>query len=334
MSSHDSYSRAVETKGFMKTHFWNGHKQVFAKLALSSAFFGALTGCNVINPPAPEPTPTPALKPTKPVFTPTDYATRWTETKRPGAFRVSAVINGDTLQIQSVSTLGPTPTPIPEGAAMPSGGIPTPGPGGIAPGQKVSFGVPETVRLAGIVAPSAGQPGYGGSVNTITNWTKSNTEYPYVEVEDDPQFKFDEDGYRNVQIFFKGRTGDTKGQEMLLNRMMIRSGWALVDKHTATRAPLDGWLNDQEYAKMARLGLWKSNDTLNWVYKALQVPRPRAVLPTPTQAGKPGTKTAARTTTSATTSTSRTTTSATAPGATTPNAASNSTSQLPPPATP
>jgi endonuclease YncB( thermonuclease family) len=175
MSTHILAKGSGDEKGFMKTHFWSGQKRNLVGFALAAVMGAA--GCNVIKPPEPEPTPTPATKPTKPVFTPTDYVTHWPEGKRPGLFRISNVINGDTVQIQSVSVVNtaPTPTPLPEGAPLPPGGAPTPAAGGIAPGQKVTFGVPETVRLAGIVAPSAGQPGYQGSVNTVFLTSKWKT---------------------------------------------------------------------------------------------------------------------------------------------------------------
>jgi hypothetical protein len=85
----------------------------------------------------------------------------------------------------------------------------------------------------------------------------------------------DEDRNANVQVYFTGTTEATASTRFNLNRMLVRSGWALVDLHTPTAINLQQWLNDQEYAKRARLGLWGNQATLDWVYRALLVPRPR-----------------------------------------------------------
>jgi endonuclease YncB( thermonuclease family) len=96
----------------------------------------------------------------------------------------------------------------------------------------------------------------------------SQPAHPTVEVEDDTRFPFDEDRNANVQVYFTGTTEATASTRFNLNRMLVRSGWALVDLHTPTAINLQQWLNDQEYAKRARLGLWGNQATLDWVYRA------------------------------------------------------------------
>jgi endonuclease YncB( thermonuclease family) len=235
----------------MKTHLKIWH------LAFSALLMPVLSGCDILDVPEPEPVPTPATKPTKPVFNPTDYIVAGT--KRPGVFRVANVISGDTLAIQSVRIDEKT------GKATPNS-------------------VVQTVRLAGIVAPQSGQPGWQGAVKTIQNWTILNPRNQTIEVEDDSRFPLDEDRNANVQVYFKGTSEATAETRYNLNRMMVRSGWALVDLHTPTSIELQNWLNDQEHAKgdpksvppRPPVGLWKNeNNTLDWVYKALLAPRPR-----------------------------------------------------------
>ena len=51
--------------------------------------------------------------------------------------------------------------------------------------------------------------------------------------------------------------GKNKDQKLNLNRMLIRSGYAVVDIHAPTIFDTKGWLNDEEYARNHRLGLWK-----------------------------------------------------------------------------
>jgi endonuclease YncB( thermonuclease family) len=228
----------------MKTHLKIRH------LVFSALLVPALSGCgNILSVPEPAVVPTPATKPTRPVFNATDYITPGN--KRPGVFRVQNVISGDTLAIQSVAIDAKT------GKATPNS-------------------VVQTVRLAGIVSPQPGQPGWQGAVKTVQNWTILNPRTQTVEVEDDSRFPFDEDRNANVQVYFNGTSEATASTRYNLNRMMVRSGWALVDLHTPTSIELQQWLNDQQYAQQARLGLWKQQNTLGWVYKALLVPRPRA----------------------------------------------------------
>jgi endonuclease YncB( thermonuclease family) len=78
---------------------------------------------------------------------------------------------------------------------------------------------------------------------------------------------------RRVQIFFDGGSGDSK-TSLDLNRMMIRSGYAVVDEHEPTIFDTKGWLNDEEYARQTRLGLWKLGIVLNH-----RQPPPPAVKP-------------------------------------------------------
>ncbi len=218
-------------------------------LVFSALLVPGLSGCgDILKVPDPDPIPTPATKPTKPVFNATDYITAGN--KRAGVFRVQNIVSGDTLAIQSVAIDAKT------GKATPNS-------------------VVQTVRLAGIVSPQAGQPGWQGAVKAIQNWTVLNPRTQTVEVEDDTRFPFDEDRNANVQVYFTGTTEATASTRFNLNRMLVRSGWALVDLHTPTAINLQQWLNDQEYAKRARLGLWGNQSTLDWVYRALLVPRPR-----------------------------------------------------------
>jgi endonuclease YncB( thermonuclease family) len=218
-------------------------------VAVSALLVPGLSGCgNILSVPEPAPVPTPATKPTRPVFNAADYVTPGN--KRAGVFRVASVVSGDTLAIQSVRVDAKT------GKATPNS-------------------VVQTVRLAGIVSPQAGQPGWQGAVKAVQNWTILNSRAQTVEVEDDARFPFDEDRNANVQVYFTGTTEATASTRFNLNRMLVRSGWALVDLHTPTSIELQNWLNDQQYAQRARLGLWKNQNTLDWVYKALLVPRPR-----------------------------------------------------------
>ena len=232
----------------MKTNLKIRHL-FFCTLLVPTLLVPMLSGCgNMLSVPDPEPVPAMATKPTRPVFNAADYITPGN--KRPGVFRVQNVISADTLAVQSVAIDAKT------GKATPNS-------------------VVQTVRLAGIVAPQPGQPGWQGAVKTVQNWTILNPRTQTVEVEDDTRFPFDEDRNANVQVYFNGTSEATASTRYNLNRMLVRSGWALVDLHTPTSIELQQWLNDQQYAQRARLGLWKYPNTQDWIYKALLVPRPR-----------------------------------------------------------
>jgi len=125
-------------------------------------------------------------------------------------------------------------------------------------GGIVSAGPPEVMRVAGIVAPLPGQPGFDQALLTTGRWTLGE-----VSIEQDDKFPRDLEGYRYVQVFFKGTGGETKDKELSLNRMLVRSGYAVVDLNspsTFTKFPSGSWTwyNDEQYARQHKLGLWGS----------------------------------------------------------------------------
>jgi endonuclease YncB( thermonuclease family) len=214
----------------------------------------ALGGCggeqlnSLLGVPTPLPPPKVPIKPTKPVFTATDYITKGDP--RPGVYRVTAVLSGELVTIQGVAAATPPATGAP--AATPAAGAtPTPAP---------QLGLPETVHLAGIITPAPNQPGWEGAVRTVLNWTALNPKDQTVEIEEDSHYPRDAQGRAMVQIYFKSTAdGATRYN---LNRMMIRSGYAVVDLYSATSIDVQKWLNDEQYARTSRLGLWKMGITL------------------------------------------------------------------------
>jgi hypothetical protein len=58
-----------------------------------------------------------------------------------------------------------------------------------------------------------------------------------------------------VQIFFPGGEGGT--QSINLNRFMVRTGYAVVDILEPTIFDIKGWLNDEQYAREHKKGLWQ-----------------------------------------------------------------------------
>jgi endonuclease YncB( thermonuclease family) len=197
-----------------------------------------LSGCTLLDAPPPEPTPAPMTKEQVPgygtgVFSPTDYITKGSDL--PGRYRVTNVSSGELVTIQSYNE---------------------------QPGKPPILGTPEVVHLAGIITPAPGQPGWQGTVSAVQNWTVLNPTSRTVRVEQDPRFPTDFNNRRMVQIYFNGSRPDTAATEFNLNRMMVRSGWAVVDLHSATSIDIQKWLNDEQYARQQRLGLWKQNIVL------------------------------------------------------------------------
>ncbi len=247
-------------------------------------------GCGFLKAPEPLPIPTPVPAPTPPYFDPSAGQPKGTALNSagdpvlPDAFRIAGATTGDTVAIQSVDTVK-TGTP---------------------PRDVITLGPPDTVRLAGIVAPSTG-PGLQGAKNAITNWTAGQN----LDVHGDSKYPLDLDGRRLVHIFFKGRKGPYEGQQLSLNRMLVRSGWAVVDLYSPTSFDTTEWLSDEAYARRHKLGFWRYGQA-----PQQRVPvrgtgtggRSRVIV----QTARPG-QAPARQTTSSQTTASRTTTSRTTP---------------------
>ena len=139
---------------------------------------------------------------------------------------MTSVISGELLTIQGVK-------PVPGSTTQPP-----------------QYGVPETVRLAGIVAPAPGQPGWAETTAKVREWLRNKED---LTVETDAKFPIDLDSHRMVQIYFASgpATPDkpATGPQWNLNRMLIHTGYAVVDLYSATSIDVQKWLNDEEFAK-------------------------------------------------------------------------------------
>lgn len=229
-----------------------------------------LAGCDTILPPPKlEPIPKKEVLPKAEVFAPADYVIKGT--RLPSDFRVVSAPSGQLLTVQAVLK------------------------GKKGDQETVSFGTTETMRLAGIVTQTEGKPGYAQTIQTINNWTLNKID---IQIEYDPRVPWDSEGRRMVQVYFKPTSGPYMGQELNLNRMLVRSGYAVVDLNQATSVDLAGWLNDEVYARDHRtlddrpdpLGLWKMGVILGDrpapSYKATSKPA-KSTAPTAV-AGAPG----------------------------------------------
>ncbi|PQV64510.1 Endonuclease YncB, thermonuclease family [Abditibacterium utsteinense] len=210
--------------------------RLFLCLAAAPLLLPLAGGCIFLHAPAPEPTPTPASTPKAPFFDPTAGQSRGTALNKagdlilPDAFRIAGAQSGDRVAIQSVDTVQT----------------------GNPPRTVTTLGTADTVRLAGIVAPTV-EPGLQGARNAISNWTAGQN----VDVDVDSRYPTDLDGVRIVHVFFKGRKGPYKDQILSLNRMLVRSGNAVVDLYSPTSFDTSQWLIDEAYAKRHKLGFWK-----------------------------------------------------------------------------
>jgi hypothetical protein len=243
---------------------------------------GLVGGCNLINPPQPEPTLVPPPTPRPDLFDPADGLAPMAKLndeaapagQLPSKFRVVNIPSGEVLQLQSLS--GPAERRVP--------------------------GTSDFYRLAGIVTPAPGRPGFAETTALIGRWTLGQE----VDVEQDPRFPVDLDGRRMVQVYYTARDGALKGQRLLLNRMLVRLGYAMVDIHAPTTANIQAWLNDEAFAREKRLGLAKLGITI-----AQRPPlNPNQAVPRTTgergapRGRRPGGPPGITTTTSSTTSTS------------------------------
>lgn len=201
-----------------------------------------LGGCMFIAKPDPEPTPTPAPEPTGVIFRPGEANPKGQslnsggDATLPEFFRLSRIESAELVWLQGYR------------------------------GTKV-FRAPNVFRLAGIVAPRPNQPGWESSVKTINSWAGGQNLTVFV----DQKFPYDLQNRQVVNIVFKGRKGGKwADQEMSLNRMLVRSGYALVDLYSPTSFDVRDWLKDEAYARVNRLGLWQIPD----IFQKLQQRRP------------------------------------------------------------
>jgi endonuclease YncB( thermonuclease family) len=203
---------------------------------------------------APTPMPTATLVPTPapPFFNPAagipnpplPHLNAPGDPVKPDAFRIASAITGDTVALQSVDTVK---------VGNPARDV-------------VSVGPADTVKLAGIVAPTT-DPGLQGARSAISGWTVGQD----LDVDQDPKFPVDASGTRLMQVYFKGRKlpdlppgakappsrRSYEGVTLSLNRMLVRSGWAVVDLYSPTSFDTSQWLLDEAYARKNRLGFWK-----------------------------------------------------------------------------
>ena len=182
-------------------------------------------------------------KPTAPVFNAGDYAPAGTELSKaadpvlPDYFQATQVSSGDLIYVQSVDKITQ----------------------GTPPKEVLAVGSADPIRLAGIVTPQTGQPGYEASVAAASGWAliSGTNKAKELRVIQDAVFPTDIDNIRLCAVFFKGQAGgEFADQELCLNRMMIRAGWAVVDLYSPTSFDTKLWLSDEMFARKNKRGLW------------------------------------------------------------------------------
>ena len=216
-------------------------RKVFSKAALwTSAAVLALAsgGCQDLQVQALAPTPTPVPTPLPDVFDPAEGVVKMAPLNAPGdpklpdAYRVVRVDSGELLALQTVKKVTTGTPPI----------------------ERAITGTTNVMRLGGIITPLPGQPGFAETVNQVQKWTLNQD----VDVEQEPRFgqDFNANSRRIVQVYYTQRGGAMNGQKMLLNRMMVRLGYAVVDLNAPISFPTKSWLNDEAFARSKKLGLW------------------------------------------------------------------------------
>ncbi len=230
-------------------------------LLVAPALVSVLGGCIFIEAPKPKPTPTPVATPSPdiPQFDPAEGSPEGTALNNqagatanialPDSFRAALIVSGQELVLQSVKTLPATAT---------------------AKAPQVILGAADTlnpVRLAGIIVPTGNQTGAQETIAVIQTWIAGQD----LDVDIDPVFPTDTDNKRRVHVFFTARDEPYKGQRMSLNRMLVRSGYAIVDMYSPTSFDQNQWLYDETFARENNLGLWKT-DTFRRLQQRLKLP--------------------------------------------------------------
>ena len=213
----------------------------FALLAVLSTCVG---GCGFLQAPPPAAVPTAPELPKPDFFNPADYNTKGVELnnkagsdKLPNYFEVVGFDEPDVLQVRGVKKIKV----------------------GQAPNERdqLSYTTPIRVRLAGIYTARASSPNseerrYSPmAMQDVRNWTLGRE----LSIEQDSKFPVDLQNLPRVQVFFPGGKGGT--ENLNLNRFMVRSGTAVVDILEPTIFDTKGWLNDEQYAREHKKGLWQ-----------------------------------------------------------------------------
>ena len=159
--------------------------------------------------------------PKSPIFDPADNITKGIQL--PGEWRMVSALSGELITVQSVTKTKKGDTEVKQ------------------------YGVPETMRLAGIVTPAQGQPGFESSTKKVNEWLSGKDD---LTIEQDGKWPVDLENRRMVQVYFKPSNKMHTGQTWNLGRMLVHTGYAVVDLVSATSIDLQKWLNDEEYAKL------------------------------------------------------------------------------------
>jgi endonuclease YncB( thermonuclease family) len=286
----------------------NVSRLIVGVLAAASLTSGCETAMQTVLPqPTAEPTPTPVVTPRPDLFDPMAGVTEDPKivvplndsnpaTPKPDKFRVTRVDSGELLWIQGIS-ITQSGTPPKE--------------------VKLPTGKPDIARLMGIITPAPGQPGWAEVVQRVNRWTLGQD----VDVQQDARFPVDLNNRRMVQIFFTRREGrpEERGQRVLLNRMLVRMGYAVVDLNSTASIDVKPWLNDEQFARNKRLGLWGKGIILG---QRIPVARPIGARPAGARggAGSGAAATTGNITTGAASSTTTSETTSTTNNAPTPDA--------------
>ena len=198
------------------------------------------SGCQDLQKQALAPIPTPVPTPVPDIFDPTEGVVKMAplnlandpDKKLPDAFRVVRVDSGELLALQAVKKVTVGTPPV----------------------ERAITGTTNVMRLGGIITPLPGQPGFAETVKKVQDWTFNQD----VDVEQEPRFgqDFNANSRRVVQVYYKQRGGPLNDQKMLLNRMLVRLGYAVVDLNAPTSFPTKAWLNDEAFAREKKYGLW------------------------------------------------------------------------------
>jgi endonuclease YncB( thermonuclease family) len=211
-------------------------------MVLATALSTLVGGCGFLQAPEPDVMPPMPEKPKPDFFNPADYNTKGIDLnkegdpKLPDYFEVVGFDEPDVLQVRGVEVKKVT-----------TGGTER---------EQLSYTTPIRVRLAGIYTARASSPNpeerrYSPmAMQAVRNWTLGRK----LSIEQDSKFPVDLQNLPRVQIFFPG--GKEGTQSINLNRFMVRTGYAVVDILEPTIFDTKGWLNDEQFAREHKKGLW------------------------------------------------------------------------------
>lgn len=245
----DGRTKAAPLKAGTGSRLWSAFWPGLVITCLAAPALPIFGGCAFIQKPEPDPTPTkvPDVKLHSDEYKPTAATVKGTPISDndpapgkdlPEYFKVTEVEAGDLLTLQAFRLTAPANTPGSSEYVLPR--------------EK-----PIKVKLAGIISPRPGDPGWAEAATVVRNWLQNRP----LQVEQDTKYPLTSDDRKIVQLIIespkKGGPGTPAPNPPVMelrpfNQLLVRAGYAFMDLTALTSLDIKPWIVDEEYARGVR----------------------------------------------------------------------------------